>query len=80
MNGKTQATKMLAWAGLIDVKRLGRWDFIGSIVVEAPHNTLTELPDNHALAYRGPWHIDAPETCWYWQGMDGLSNKHMADA
>ena len=40
-----------------------------------------DLPDlDHALAYLWAMaHSQSPETCWYWQGMDGwMSNKHMA--
>jgi len=40
-----------------------------------------DLPDlDDALAYMWAMsHSPFPETCWYWQGMDGwMSNKHMA--
>jgi hypothetical protein len=50
---------------------------------KGPHNfhSYRDLPDlDHALAYLWAMaHSPAPETCWYWQGMDGwMSNKHMA--
>ena len=41
-----------------------------------------DLPDlDHALAYMWAMaHSPAPESCWYWQGLDGwMNNKHMTE-
>ena len=51
---------------------------------KTPHNFHSYQDFNnedHALAYLWAMaHSPSPETCWYWQGMDGwMSNKHMTE-